>query len=194
MDWTALILSDRVVAALVTAIVGGGVVAAGWFWTHALSRRRDLVLRRERINDMQRALLAEIRAHVVVLERQMKDSPYEHAMQRMLSDGYVPILPHDANDRIFRAVIGDVHMLPEATIDSVVRYYRLLTVRAALGQDVLRLVKDDPDRATGMFLDYVAIESETLETGREAVNALAASLQQGKSMQVSKTSADRSGR
>lgn len=191
MDWQPLIWNERVVAALVTAIVGGGVVAMGWFWTHALSRRRDLVLRREQINDMQRALLAEIRAHVVVLERQMKDSPYEHAMQRMLSEGYAPILPHDANDRIFRAVIGDAHMLPEATIDPVVRYYRLLTVRTALGQDVLRLITDDPDRATSMFLDYVAIESETLETGREAVNALAASLQ-GKAVPVNRTSADRS--
>ena len=62
MDLRALFLNDRVAAALVTALVGGGVVAAGWFWTHALSRRRDRQLRDERVGDIQRALLAEIRA------------------------------------------------------------------------------------------------------------------------------------
>lgn len=176
MDLPAIIWNERVIAALVTAIVGGGVVAAGWFWTHLLSRRRDVLLRRDRVNDMQRALLAEIRAHVVVLERQTADTAYETVMDRMLSEGYAPILPHDANDQIFRAVVGDVHMLPETTIDPVVRYYRLLTVRSALGQDVRRHLSDDPDRAARMFLDYVAIESETLLTGREAVNQLTAGL------------------
>ena len=59
MDLRGLFLNDRVAAALVTALVGGGVVAAGWFWTHALSRRRDRQLREERVGDIQRALLAE---------------------------------------------------------------------------------------------------------------------------------------
>lgn len=192
MDWHPLILNERVVAALVTAIVGGGVVAAGWFWTHALSRRRDLLQRRERINDMQRALLAEIRAHVAALERQMEDVPDPELMLDMVTEGRAPILPHDANDRIFRAVIEDVHMLPETTIDPVVRYYRLLSVRQVLGQDVLQTMMARPDRAAGMLLDYIAISNETLETGREAVNSLAARIHSHKSG-ISKTSSDRSG-
>ena len=73
MDLRGLFLNDRVAAALVTALVGGGVVAAGWFWTHALSRRRDRQLREERVTDLQRALLAEIRAHVAALEGQTLD-------------------------------------------------------------------------------------------------------------------------
>lgn len=150
-----------------------------------------MLLRRDRVNDMQRALLAEIRAHVVVLERQIQDSPYESVMQRMVSEGYAPILPHSANDQIFRAVVNDVHMLPVFTIDSVVRYYRLLTVRSALGQDILRLMTAEPDRAIAIFLDYIAIESETLQTGREAVESLTASLE-GKAPKISKTNADRS--
>lgn len=190
MELSALILNERVAAALVTAIVGGGVVAAGWFWTHALSRRRDLVLRRERINDIQRALLAEIRAHVVALERQMLDLPDAEHLQLLISEGAAPILPHDANDRIFRAIIADVHMLPEASIDSVVRYYRLLAVRAAFGEDVLQNIRNNPDRAARMLLDYIAISNETLETGREAVDTLTAGL--GKAA-ISRTSADRSG-
>ncbi|MFV0301021.1 MAG: hypothetical protein ACK5IP_09120 [Paracoccus sp. (in: a-proteobacteria)] len=179
MDWQALFLNDRVAAALVTAIVGGGVVAAGWFWTHALSRRRDKLLRNERIADIQRALLAEIRAHVVALERQ-NDAGGLASLTRITDEDYLPILPHDANDRIFRAIVEEVHLLPEWGIDPVVRYYRLLAVRAALAQDIRSNARDYPRRAAEMFRDYVALNEETLETGLDAMEILTASVKGGR--------------
>ncbi|MBB1491942.1 MULTISPECIES: hypothetical protein [unclassified Paracoccus (in: a-proteobacteria)] len=181
MDLRALFLNDRVAAALVTALVGGGVVAAGWFWTHALSRRRDRQLRDERVSDIQRALLAEIRAHVAALEGQTLDDPQarEAMVARFAAGGHVPILPHDANDRIFRAIVEDVHILPEWAIDPVVRYYRLLAVRGALAQDI-RATKDQPERATDMFRDYLTLNDETLVTGQRAMIVLTASLQGGR--------------
>ncbi len=179
MDWQALLLNDRVVASLVTAIVGGGVVAAGWFWTHWLSRRRDKLLRNERIDDIQRALLAEIRAHVVALERQ-SDAGGLVSLSRLSDEDYLPILPHDANDRIFRAIVEEVHMLPEWAIDPVVRYYRLLAVRAALAQDIRGNAKDYPRRAAEMFRDYVLLNEETLETGLDAMEILTASVKGGR--------------
>lgn len=180
MDLRALFLNDRVAAALVTALVGGGVVAAGWFWTHALSRRRDRQLREERVSDIQRALLAEIRAHVAALEGQTLDDPQarEAMVARFAAGGHVPILPHDANDRIFRAIVEDVHILPEWAIDPVVRYYRLLAVRGALAQDI-RATKDQPERATDMFRDYLTLNDETLATGRRAMMVLSAGLHGG---------------
>lgn len=179
MDWQTLLVNDRVIAALVTALVGGGVVAAGWFWTHALSRRRDKLLRGERINDIQRALLAEIRAHVVALERQ-SDADGWRDMTPISDEDYLPILPHDANDRIFRAIVEEVHMLPEWVIDPVVRYYRLLAVRAALAQDIRSNAKDYPRRTAEMFRDYLMLNDETLETGLDAMEILTASLHGGK--------------
>lgn len=179
MDWQALLLNDRVAAAFVTALVGGSVVAAGWFWTHALSRRRDRLLRDERINDIQRALLAEIRAHVVALEGQ-QDAGVMRVPERISDDDYLPILPHDANDRIFRAIVEEVHMLPEWAIDPVVRYYRLLAVRAALAQDIRSNAKDYPRRAAEMFGDYLTLNEETLETGLDAMEVLTASLKGGR--------------
>ncbi|TRW96666.1 hypothetical protein FNJ84_11330 [Paracoccus sp. M683] len=180
MDWQLLLLNDRVIASLVTALVGGGVVAAGWFWTHALSRRRDKLLRVERINDIQRALLAEIRAHVVALEGQ-RDAGGLQTLSQITDDDYLPILPHDANDRIFRAIVEEVHMLPEWAIDPVVRYYRLLAVRAALAQDIRSNAKDYPRRAADMFRDYLTLNEETLETGLDAMEVLTASLKGGAS-------------
>lgn len=179
MDWQLLFLNDRVAASLVTALVGGGVVAAGWFWTHALSRRRDKLLRAERIADIQRALLAEIRAHVVALERQ-SDAGGLASLTMISDEDYLPILPHDANDRIFRAIVEEVHMLPEWAIDPVVRYYRLLAVRAALAQDIRSNAKDYPRRAAEMFRDYLALNEETLETGLDAMEVLTASLKGGR--------------
>ena len=182
MDLRGLFLNDRVAAALVTALVGGGVVAAGWFWTHALSRRRDRQLREERVGDIQRALLAEIRAHVAALEGQtLDDAVAREAMVARLAQGrHVPILPHDANDRIFRAIVEEVHILPEWAIDPVVRYYRLLAVRSALAQDIRANAKDQPERATEMFRDYLTLNDETLTTGRRAMIILTASLEGGR--------------
>jgi len=181
LDLRALFLNDRVAAALVTALVGGGVVAAGWFWTHALSRRRDHQLREERVGDIQRALLAEIRAHVAALEGQTLDDPAarEEMVARLAQGRHVPILPHDANDRIFRAIVEDVHILPEWAIDPVVRYYRLLAVRSALAQDIRANAKGEPARATEMFRDYLTLNDETLAMGRRAMIVLGAGLHGG---------------
>ena len=181
MDLRGLFLNDRVAAALVTALVGGGVVAAGWFWTHALSRRRDRQLREERVGDIQRALLAEIRAHVAALEGQTLEEPdaREAMVARLVQGRHVPILPHDANDRIFRAIVEDVHILPEWAIDPVVRYYRLLAVRSALAQDIRANAKDQPERATEMFRDYLILNDETLATGRRVMIVLSAGLHGG---------------
>lgn len=183
MTW-ALLLNERVAAAFVTALVGGGVVAAGWFWTHALSRRRDRMLRDEQVGDVQRALLAEIRAHVAALERQEDfDSLVARARLRdkLISDQHVPILPHDANDRIFRAIVEQVHLLPQNVIDPVVRYYRLLAVRVALAQDIRSSAADQPTRAGEMLDHYIGLTGETLQAGNLAMMVLGASLAGGSS-------------
>ncbi len=180
--WQALLWNERVAAALVTALVGGGVVAAGWFWTHALSRRRDRVLRQEQESDIQRALLAEIRAHVAALEQQRtQDSAAasKALRQKLLDDQHVPILPHDANDRIFRAVVEQVHVLPQDVIDPVVRYYRLIAVRVALAQDIRSSAREQPQRAGDMLEDYLSLTEETRQAGNLAMMVLGASLKGG---------------
>lgn len=178
MTWQALFLNDRVIAAFVTALVGGGVVAIGWFLTHLLSRRRDKLLRNEQTRDIQRALLAEIRAHVAALEQQQSVDTAQ-MRQRLIADRHVPILPHDANDRIFRAVVEQVHILPQYVIDPVVRYYRLIGVRAALAQDIRSSAKDQPDRAAEMLDDYLALTVETHREGSIAMLVLSTSLTRG---------------
>lgn len=163
------------------AVIAGLFLAVGWWVVAAQNHKRDQRQRDERVADIQRALLAEIRAHVAALERQTLDDPDEREamVSRLVAGGHVPILPHDANDRIFRAIVDEVHVLPEWAIDPVVRYYRLLAVRAALAQDIRGNAKDHPDRATDMFRDYLTLNDETLATGRRAMIVLTASLEGG---------------
>lgn len=202
-----MLLNERVAASFITALVGGGVVATGWFWTHALSRRRDRILREEQVSDIQRALLAEIRAHVAALERQEDiDSlaARDQLRDKLASGRHVPILPHEANDRIFRAMVEQVHLLPPNVIDPVVRYYRLLAVRVALAQDIRQSAPDHPKRAGDMLDHYISLTGETLQAGNMAMLFLGASLTggraavaallealEGQDAPVSKTDSDR---
>lgn len=160
------------------AVIAGFFLAAGWWVVAFQNRWRDRQQRQEKINDIQRALLAEIRAHVVALE--MQPEPGDFVAQEISDQDYLPILPHDANDRIFRAIVEEVHILPEWTIDPVVRYYRLLAVRAALAQDIRNNLSKHPRRTAEMFRDYLMLNEETLDTGLEALEILTASLKGGR--------------
>ena len=136
MDLRALFLNDRVAAALVTALVGGGVVAAGWFWTHALSRRRDRQLREERVGDIQRALLAEIRAHVAALEGQTLDDPM--AREEMVARLMPEKLPPDTSKFLLCPMPGLVVRINVQAGDEVQEGQALATVEAMKMENILR--------------------------------------------------------
>lgn len=161
-----------------SAMIAGAFLALGWWVVAFQNRRRDAMLRREKVMDLQRALLAEIRAHVVALERQVEAGAFE-VPEEISGDDHLPILPHDANDRVFRAILPEVHVLPGWAIDPVVRYYRLLAVRAALAQDLREAVAVSPTRAARMLRHYLQLNAETLETGLDAMEVLTEGLRGG---------------
>ncbi|WP_022706685.1 hypothetical protein [Paracoccus zeaxanthinifaciens] len=109
------------------ALVAGAFLALGWQVVAFQNRRRDDRLRAKREEDLQRALLAEIRAHVVSLEQQTPE-PEDAAIliERVASGDLLPTVPQHSNDRIFAAVIDEIHILPAPVIDPIVIYYRLL--------------------------------------------------------------------
>ncbi|TJZ87088.1 hypothetical protein [Paracoccus hibiscisoli] len=162
------------------AVVTGLFVAIGWIVVAAQTRRRDAALRRARETDLQRALLAEIRAHVFALEQQTP-TPEDAALliARMATGDFVPTLPQHANDRIFGAVIADIHILPAPIIDPIVLYYRLLSIMGALATDLRRIARNDPPRAAQMMADYLSLMEETRDTGIQAIRVLTESLQGG---------------
>ena len=177
-DPAASSFSPPVVAALVAA----AVAVLAWPVNDWLNRRRARALRAERVADVQRALLAEIRAHVATLEKQRPrdEAAREAAATKLTMGDHTLTPPHDANERIFCAIMAEVHILPGWAIDPVVRYYGLLAAQRALAQDIRAHLADRPDSTISMFQHYLTRNDEILKTGREAMRILTASLEGGK--------------
>ena len=76
---------------VLAALVAAAVAMLAWPVNDWLNRRRARTLRAERVSDVQRALLAEIRAHVVALESQRLDAGGTAALLARLRDsGRIP--------------------------------------------------------------------------------------------------------
>ncbi len=159
------------------AIIAGLFVAMGWLVNGWQSRRHQDRLRRERVNDVQRALYAEIRAYVAVLER---DGFAENTAPEYTRDmaarirgepDFFPLIPHERNRTIFSAVISDIHVLPRAVVDPVAVYYSQLVAIETMIRDLRGLdkAKIGAERAARIYEDYVSMKTEALVLGRDAM-------------------------
>lgn len=161
------------------AVIAGAFLAVGWWVVAFQNRRRDATLRAERVRDVQRAIYAEIRAYLAVLQRDNVGEYGAAIRQRILTEpGYFPVIPTEHNDAVFRAIIGDIHVLPRDTVDPVVLYYSQLNAIAAMISDlrVLDVARIGAERAAGMYQDYISMKIEALELGEQALTAIRANL------------------
>lgn len=166
---------------LLAAIVAATVAILTWSVNDWLNRRRARSFRAERVSDVQRALLAEIRAHVVALESQRMDATDTATLLAGLqASGRIPFIPAQANDRIYSAVIEDVHILPADVIDPVVTYYRQLSIMSSFAEALQKQADKDHDkhhaRAVEMFADYLELSESARESGQEALRLLMTSV------------------
>lgn len=188
-------LENLVSPQVLQAVVAGVVVAAGWLVVAGQNRRRDDRLRRSREEDIQRALLAEIRAHVVTLELQVPP-PEEAAriVEGVRSGALVPAVLHEVNDRIYTALIAEIHVLPMMVIDPVVIYYRLLSVMAALSREMRRTVRQDSQKAARMMDDYLSLMAQARDAGLDAIAVLTVSVHGGEAARETMLAEDRNAR
>lgn len=175
----ATTLSD---ARVVAAMIGGAVVAGGWVVTHLLSAARDRAARAERVRDVQGALYAEIRVHVATLKGQSLPV-YGAEMEAMIlkGDGFFPVIPTEQNDRLFSAIVENIHVLPFRVVDPVVQYYNQLATIGAMIADLraLDLARVGPQRAARMYRHYIEMKIEAIDLGEEAMAFLLAHLTGG---------------
>lgn len=157
------------------AAVAGLVALVGWWVNGWQNRRRDRRLRLERVEDVQRALLAEIRANHAVPDHAAFEEARSVALTT-LERGERPLLPTETNDQVFRAIIDDIPVLPSEVIDPVIIYYRQLSVIAALARDFRALSDQDAQRTRTILEDYLSLQLEAVELGGAAIEALFASL------------------
>ena len=179
MTFAAALSDPRVVAAL----IGGAVVAGGWVVTHLLSARRDRAARVERVRDVQGALYAEIRVHVATLKSQNLPR-YGAEIEALIlrDDGFFPVIPTEHNDRLFSAIVEDIHVLPFRVVDPVVQYYNQLSTIGAMIADLraLRLDSMGAVRAARMYRHYIEMKIEAIALGEEAMAFLLAHLTGGR--------------
>ncbi|MDO5528970.1 MAG: hypothetical protein Q4F71_06160 [Paracoccus sp. (in: a-proteobacteria)] len=159
------------------ALIAGLFVAVGWWVVSFQSRRRDRQMRAERVRDVQRALFAEVRANIAALIREDLDSYGDEIATRIeTEEGFFPTIPTEANDAVFRAIIGDIHVLPRDTIDPVVLYYTQLNRISAAISDLraIDVAQIGAERAAALYLDYIALRIEALELGQQVMAAIVA--------------------
>ncbi|SDZ92198.1 hypothetical protein [Rubrimonas cliftonensis] len=165
-----------VIAAVITALV----TTAGWFVNHARERQLEEQRRREKIIDLQKALLAEVRTHRRELEEDEKqDGGYMPRLQRLhgtfTQDAqFKPIVPLEKHDTVFSALVGEIHLLPGNVVEPVVAYYAKLATLSAFIADLREgeLRKMPAPRLMTAFRDMVAVKVRTLVLAKEAEAAL----------------------
>lgn len=153
------------------AMIAGGFLALGWVFTHWLTIRRDRAQRAERVRDVQGALYAEIRVYTDTLESQRL--PHYGAQvegQILRQPGFFPVIPTENNDRIYAAIVDEIHVLPFKVVDPVVRYYHQLSVIGVMIADLRALdaAKVGPERAARMYRHYIEMKIEAIDLGNDA--------------------------
>ncbi|MCB1369037.1 MAG: hypothetical protein KDK00_14825 [Rhodobacteraceae bacterium] len=165
------------------ALIGAAIVAVGWFVNAWRDRQAERRARKERVRDVQTALAAEILPYLEALEMFDLDQHLDEMIDRMRSDpGYVPVVPSERNDTVFRAILPNIHVLPETVIRPVVRYYSQVFAIEAIIEDL----RSDAfhamqvEQREAIYADYISMKIQALEQGRNAVAAIETELRAGK--------------
>ena len=166
------LLDSRILA----AVIGAAAVALGWFVTARREKGAERRARLQRERDMSAAIAAEIGAHVEALQMFDLEEHWRMAVVRMEADpNYVITVPRERRDVMFRALIEEVTVLPDAAIGAVVRYYvQLFAVEAIVGDlrsSAFRERMTQPQRIA-MYTDYIGMKQEALVRGEAALETL----------------------
>ena len=173
MSWEA-ILNSR----LLQAILAGGFLALGWVFNGRQNRREAARLRAEKLRDFHRAIYAEIASYMDNLGGSEALEAYRDGIvANMQADAaYVPLIPRERSDEIFRALVPEISILPRVTIDPIVVYYNQITAIEELIQDLRgeRFRDLSVERRVRMYQDYIGLKLQAFEDGHYALRMIAA--------------------
>ncbi|MBV7408932.1 MULTISPECIES: hypothetical protein [Roseobacteraceae] len=161
------------------AVIAGLFVAVGWIVNGRQNRRAAARLRHEQREDVQRALVAEIKHYLEVLESEDFDAVWE-AMQPRIAAGYVPFLPTEYNDMVFQSVLENIHILPKSIIDPVVKYYsQLNAIEVQIADSRLKPFVEGTDTASRKrreiaYFEYLQMKQRARTYAVEALRQMGA--------------------
>lgn len=128
----------------------------------------------EKVHDFRIALHAEITSELLNLEAFNLDEHLEEIRSRYESEDYSVSVPHLAQNVIFDAIVGQIHILPAKVIRPVVEYERL---RAAVDSFAVDL-RDESFRQLSrarqleMYEGYIDMRRRLRELATQAATAL----------------------
>ena len=164
---------------IIAAAIAGLVNVLGWFVSSWRDRTAEDRRRQEKQNDICTALLAEIAHYRDGLEYFDLDSLWEGVVGEMEADEtYLPFIPSERNDTIFRAIVSNIHILPEAVIMSVARYYNQIFAVEAIIEDMRSadMKSEGQEKRISIYTDYISLKKQSLADGMAAIEALEAHL------------------
>ena len=164
---------------IIAAAIAAMVNVLGWFVGSWRDRRADDRRRQEKQNDMATALLAEITHYRDALAFFDLDDVWDRVNAKMAEDAsYIPFIPSERNDTIFKAVLSEIHILPEPVIQPITRYYNQVFAIDAIIEDLRSdAIKSAPQKLRqAVYTDYISLKKQAYEDGNSAISALAAHL------------------
>src|SRR5262249_43693766 len=161
-------------SAVVAVVISSIVTVAGGFMTLRHERVREAERRNERIEDIQTALLADIRSsshRFSQLDLDVHLNAMEARIRSALQNpGYTPLVPREPGSLLWASTATEVHILPTEVIDAVVIYFSQLETIRLFAEDLRgdRFASLDMDRKVEMYRDYVGVAKYLVELAREA--------------------------
>jgi len=160
---------------VVSALIGAAVVVLGWLISHRRDRVAERRQRREKVIDIQRALLAEIAAHVHQLEDNRLEEHKADMLARMESDpDFLVMVPGETHATVFRALLPEIHLLPGPVVAPVTLYYSQIITVANLAEDIrsARYASIEAERRAQMYGHFIDMKMEARRMGHVARDVL----------------------
>ncbi len=158
---------------LLQAVIAGLFVAAGWVYNGWRNRRDAARLREERIRDVHRALFAEIGAYLDSIgSLEALQEGHDRIARRMHDEpDFLPFHPTEEPDRVYRAIIGEIHILPRTSIDVVVAFYGQIAAIGAFIEDMRseRFAAISQARRIAIYDDYIRLKMRAFQYGNAAL-------------------------
>jgi hypothetical protein len=169
-------------SAVVAVVISSLVTIAGWYATHRSERMLEAARRQERIQDIQTALLADIRStshrfRQIDLDRHSADM-IARIVDAPAGQDYTPFVPREPGSLLWPSTAQEIHILPNDVIDPVVLFFSQLETVRQFVDDLRgdRFVALDRTRKVAMYEDYVGMMKYLVLLADDADRALCRSL------------------
>lgn len=185
MSWLSQVLSNPNATSLLVASIPVILAIVIWVLNQWMQTRRENAFRREKMIDIMQALKAEIEYFLGANKR------FEPGLKRATSEfdswirnltqgrrNYIPFVPSNRYDTVYREFLSEIQILPEVTISPVVEFYSQISALQDLGTDMRteNFSKLEDDRRFLVFRDYLELTLSAMKEGRAAKASLEANL------------------